>query len=180
MTVDARVFTADELLRLPDDGSRYELVRGELRQMSPAGYDHGDIAMTIGAHLKTYVRAHRLGKVFAAETGFMLARNPDTVLAADAAFVRTERVLPRGPGFFPGPPDLAVEVISPSDSYSNVVVKTREWLRGGTRAVVVVDPPTMNVEVHRPSGAVTRINDVLAVDDVVPGWTLPLAEIFEP
>ena len=178
MTVDARLLTADELLRLPDDGFRHELVRGELRKMSPAGYDHGEIAMTIGAHLKMFVRAHRLGKVFAAETGFLLARNPDTVLAPDAAFVRAERVLPRGRGFFPGPPDLAVEVISPSDTYSGVVEKTREWLRGGTRAVIVVDPSTAVVEVHRASGSVL-VEAVLSVDEVVPGWTLPLAELFE-
>lgn len=178
MSVDTRVFTADELLRLPDDGSRYELVRGELRKMSPAGYDHGDIAMTIGAHLKMFVRAHRLGKVFAAETGFLLSRNPDTLLAADVTFVRAERVLPRGPGFFPGPPDLAVEVISPSDLYSAVREKTREWLRGGTRAVVVVDPRTMDIDVHRATGAV-RVENTLTVEDILPGWSMSVAEIFE-
>lgn len=177
MTVEARLITADELLRMPHDGYRYELVRGELRKMSPAGYHHGDIAMAIGAHLRTYVAAKRLGKVFAAETGFVLSRDPDTVLAPDAAFVRAERLLPPGPGYFPGPPDLAIEVISPSDLYTEVLEKTREWLHAGTPAVVVVEPRTQAVDVHRSSGT-TRVTDVLELDDIVPGWHMPLAEVL--
>jgi Uma2 family endonuclease len=180
MTVDTRPFTADELLRLPDDGWRYELVQGELKRMSPAGYDHGDIAMNIGAHLKAYVRAHRLGKVFAAETGFLLSRSPDTVLAPDVSYVHTERLMrPRGRGFFVGHPDLAVEVISPDDLYTDVDEKTQQYLKAGTSAVVIVNPRTGTVQVHRGSNDVRTMPDMLDVDDVVPGWKMPLAEIFE-
>jgi len=180
VTVDARLFTANELLRLPDDGSRYELVEGELKRMSPAGYDHGDIAMNIGAHLKTYVRKHRLGKVFAAETGFLLSRDPDTVLAPDVSYVRTERLLrPRGRGYFIGHPDLAVEVISPDDLYTDVDEKTQHYLRAGTPAVVIVNPRTGTVHVHRTTNDMRAMTDVLEVDEVVPGWKMPLAEIFE-
>jgi Uma2 family endonuclease len=179
MTVDTRLFTADELLRLPNDGSRYELVQGELKKMSPAGYDHGDIAMNIGANLKAYVRTHGLGKVFAAETGFLLSRNPDTVLAPDV-YVRTERLMrPRGRGFFAGPPDLAVEVISPDDLYTDVDEKTQQYLKAGTSAVVIVNPRTGTVQVHRGVSDVRTMSDMLAVDDVVPGWKMPLAEVFE-
>jgi Uma2 family endonuclease len=180
MTVDTRLFTADELLRLPQDGFRYELVQGELKRMSPAGYDHGDIAMNIGAHLKAHVRAHHLGKVFAAETGFLLSRNPDTVLAPDVSYVRTERLMPaRGRGYFAGCPDLAVEVISPDDLYTDVDEKTQHYLRAGTRAVVIVNPRTGTVHVHRGPSDMKAMTETLAVDDVVPGWKMPLSEIFE-
>lgn len=180
MTVDTRLFTADELLRLPDDGSRYELVEGELKRMSPAGYDRGDIAMNIGAHLKAYVRAHRLGKVFAAETGFLLSRSPDTVLAPDVSYVRTERLMrPRGRGFYVAPPDLAVEVISPDDLYTDVDEKTQQYLKAGTPAVAIVNPRTGTVHVHRSTNDVRAMTDTLEVDDVVPGWKMPLDEVFE-
>ena len=180
VTVDTRLFTADEMLRLPEDGFRYELVQGELKRMSPAGYDHGDIAMNIGAHLKAYVRAHRLGKVFAAETGFLLSRNPDTVLAPDVSYVRTERLMrPRGRGYFLGYPDLAIEVISPDDLYTDVDDKTERYLQAGTPAVVIVKPKTGTVLVYRAMNDVTAMSDALEVDDVVPGWKMPLAEVFE-
>ena len=177
MTVDTRVSTADDLLRLPDDGFRYELVRGELRKMSPAGTRHGKIIVRITVRLGSYVEAHRLGETYSADTGFQLARNPDTVRAPDVSFVRAERVVDTA-AYYPGPPDLAVEVISPSDSYSDVAEKTVEYLRAGTRAVIVVDPRTRIVRVHRAGGATDAV-DILEVDDVVPGWKLPLAEIFE-
>ena len=177
MTVDTRVFTADDLLRLPDDGFRYELVQGELRKMSPAGLRHGKIAASIAAHLFMYAKQHRLGTVVTADAGFVMSRNPDTVRAPDVAFLQTDRVIDTA-GFFPGPPDLAIEVISPSDLYSEVDAKTLEYVRAGTRVVIIVNPDNSTVYVHRPSGSVL-VEDVLAVDDVVPGWTLPLAEIFE-
>ena len=177
MTIDARLLTADELLRLPDDGFRHELVRGELRKMSPAGARHSRIAVRIAARLLAYVEQHRLGAVYGADGGFILSRNPDTVRAPDVSFVRAERVLDTA-GFMPGAPDLAVEVISPSDLYSEVDAKTLEYLRAGTRAVVIVEPEKRTVRVHRASGSVL-VEDVLSVDEVVPGWTLPLSELFE-
>jgi Uma2 family endonuclease len=109
------MFTADELLHLSATGRRYELVKGELFEMPPAGARHGDVAMQIGALLNAHIRTHQLGKVFAAETGFILRRDPDTVRAPDASFVSQER-LPTGElptGFMELPPDLAVEVVSP-------------------------------------------------------------------
>src|SRR5262245_17634313 len=100
--------TADELLAMPYDGfHHYELVKGELIEMSPAGADHGDVAMEIGSRLREFVRTRRLGKVYAAETGFLITRNPDTVRAPDAGFVAANRVV-KTKKFFPGPPDLAV------------------------------------------------------------------------
>jgi Uma2 family endonuclease len=177
MTVDTRLLTADELLRLPDDGSRYELVQGELKKMSPSGLEHGRIAARIAIHLGAHVRQHRLGEVYIAEAGFVLTREPDTVRAPDVSFVRADRVVSTS-GFMPGAPDLSVEVISPSDLATEVHRKTEQYLRAGTRAVVVVDPENRIVYVHRTSGP-ESVTTVLVVDDVVPGWKMPLSEIFE-
>jgi Uma2 family endonuclease len=177
MTVDTRIFTADELLRLPDDGSRYELVEGELRKMSPSGADHSAIALLIAARILTHVEQNRLGgRVYGADAGFVVSRNPDTVLAPDAAYVSRERVVD-SPRFFPGPPDLAVEVISPSDSYSEVHEKKDCYLEAGTRAVVIVDPRRFVVHVHRTSGP-TDVIDTLTLDDILPGWSMTFDDIF--
>lgn len=176
MTVST-LMTAEELLRLPDDGWRYELVRGELKKMSPSGSQHGRIAARIIIHLGVHVEQHNLGAVYAAEAGFRIARNPDTVRAPDAAFVRAERVV-ETPGYFEGPPDVVFEVVSPNDSYTEVNEKTIEWLRAGARAVVIVDPRTRNINVHRADGA-RRATDGIEIDDVIPGWAMPVAKVFD-
>ena len=177
MTVDARVLTADELLQLPDDGARYELVEGELRKMSLAGADHSAIAAWIAASLIAYIKQHNVrGRVYGADGGFLLSRDPDTVLAPDAAYVRPERVITTS-HFFPGPPDLAIEVISPSDLYSEVEDKKARYLAAGTLAVVVVNPRMRKVHVYRPSG-VTVVTDTLTLDDILPGWSITLDDIF--
>src|SRR4051812_33275237 len=110
------LLTADEFLRIADDGMRRELVRGEVREMSPAGSRHGRVGATILSRLESYVREHGFGVVFNADTGFRLASNPDTVRAPDVAFVSRERADRVGDveEFWPGAPDLAVEVVSPS------------------------------------------------------------------
>ena len=153
MATTTKLMTAEELLEMPDDGFRYELVRGELVKMPPAGHMSSFREMLIGSHLTVYVRENRLGRAYGASGGFRLESDPDTVLAPDAAFVRQERVeaVGDGDGFFPGAPDLAVEVISPSDRYTEVDEKVAEWLAAGTRMVVVVNPRNRTVRVHRPT-----------------------------
>ena len=181
VTVDTRLFSAEELLRLPEDGSRYELVEGELTKMSPSGLRHGRIANRIAHHLTHHVLEHRLGEVYIAEAGFVLRRGPDTVRCPDVSFVRAERVIDTD-ALMPGPPDLSVEVMSPSDLASEVNFKTSQYLRAGTRAVVVVDSAKRIVYVHRAAGTDVHTNiaeTVLEVDDVVPGWKMPLSEIFD-
>jgi Uma2 family endonuclease len=170
------LMTADELLELPRDGWRYELVRGELKKMSPAGVRHGHVAAQILVHLGSFINARRLGRVYAAETGFRIARNPDTVLAPDVAFVRAERVTETDK-FFEGAPDAAFEVVSPNDRFTEVNEKTLAWLRGGARVVIVVDPATRNIDIHRATGAIHGANGI-AVEDVVPGWKMSLDEVF--
>jgi Uma2 family endonuclease len=176
MTVTT-LMTADELLQMPHDGNRYELVRGELRKMSPAGIEHGDIAALIVASLVTYVKANNLGKVYTADPGFLIERNPDTVRAPDVAFIRRERVV-KTPRFFEGPPDLAIEVVSPSDTYTEVEEKAFQLLQAGTRAVIIVIPKTQGARVYRP-GKLDVLRDAIVVDDVVPGWRMPFSEVFD-
>jgi len=143
--------TADELLRMPNDGARYELVRGEVTRMAPAGQRHGRIAMNIATSLNGSVRAQRLGVGYAAETGFLLATTPDTVRAPDVAFVSRERLARQAEveGYWPGAPDLVVEVISPADRYADVEDKVFDWLDAGVRLVVVVNPRKQVVTLYR-------------------------------
>ena len=169
--------TADELFHLPDDGWRYELVRGELRKMSPAGADHGSVGAEIIASLVAYVKQRKLGKVYSSDTGFRISRDPDTVRAPDAAFVRAERAAPTR-GFFDGPPDVAFEVVSPNDRYTEIDEKTRDWIRAGVEAVVIVDPDAKSARVERRGGGTPAV-DVIEIDDVIPGWKLPLGELFD-
>ena len=182
MDVVRQQVTADELLLMPDDGFRYELVRGELRRMTPAGNVHGRVAMNVGISLGGYVKAHDLGAVYAAETGFRLTGDPDTVRAPDVAFVSQARVEAIGEveGFWPEAPDLAVEVISPGDSYSEVEEKVFDWLEAGTKMVVVVNPRQRSATVYKsPTDIIALAEaDVLAGGDIVPGFELAVREIF--
>jgi Uma2 family endonuclease len=168
---------------LPRGSWRYELIEGELRRMSPAGHTHGKIAARFTAKLLDFVDAHDLGEVYAAETGFLLAKDPDTVRAPDAGFVTAQRLASMQlavDGFFPGAPDLAVEVISPSDSYGDVESKVRVWLEAGTRAVVVLDPRRASATVYRPDGGVEFLAEgsELALGELLPGWSVGLPDIF--
>jgi len=182
MTVTSQSLTAEELLRMPDDGFRYELVRGELKRMVPAGHQHGRMVLNFTTPLDQYVRAHSLGRVYAAETGFLLASNPDLVRAPDAAFIRRERLEETGEveGYWPGAPDLAVEVTSPGDAYADVEEKVLDWLNAGTRMVVVVNPRQRTVKVYRSLAEIVVLTekDVLDGGEVVPGWRIPVRELF--
>ena len=182
MTIRNGPVTDEELLNKPDDGFRYELVEGELRKMPPAGSEHGYIAVNLTIPLGQHVKANQLGRVYAAETGFLIARDPDTVRAPDVAFVSRERVEKAGrvEGYFPGAPDLAVEVVSPNDTHTQVVEKALAWLEAGCRMVLVVDPSQRTVTVYRSLDNIRILteNDQLDGADVVPGWRLPVAELF--
>ncbi|MHC4670537.1 MAG: Uma2 family endonuclease [Planctomycetota bacterium] len=127
-----------------------------------------------------HVRPRQLGTVLAAETGFLLARDPDTVRAADVAFVRCGRAAPPTRGYFPGPPDLAVEVLSPGDQPSDVDETVAAWIEARTRAVWVVDPHMRTVALHEPGRAprVVAEVDTLRGGTVLPGFELAVREIF--
>lgn len=182
MTITPKVMTWEELAELPDDGMRYELVRGELRTMPPPMYQHGTLANRIGRSLERYVEGQWLGEVIRSEIGLLLTSHPDTVRAPDVAFLSAARLAEVGDvaNYFLGSPDLVIEIISPTDRYAEVEEKVAEWLEHGARLVFDVNPRNRTVNVHRP-GQPRRtlgIDDVLDGEDVVPGWSQPVRELF--
>lgn len=173
--------TAEELLRLNLQNKRSELVRGVLMVREPAGYRHGEVAVTFTMAIGKHVEAHGLGRVFAAETGFKLATDPDTVRAGDVAFIRKERLPDPAPrGFAELAPDLVVEVLSPDDRPGEVLEKVGEWLNAGTRLVWVADPVREVVRIYRADGSESVVSNdaVLDGEDVLPGFTCSIAILF--
>lgn len=183
MASTTQYVTADELFRMPDDGWRYELVRGELRKMSPAGARHGRVAAKFMILMGTFIDQRKLGVVYGAETGFRLASQPDTVLAPDFSFVNAERAEAIGNvvSFFPGPPDLAVEAISPSDSYSEVEEKALSWLEHGCKVLILADSAKRRLVIRRPGNepVILSEDDRLEVSDLLPGWSADVKSFFE-
>lgn len=180
MTTQTKLTTAEELFAMPDDGYRYELVRGELRKMAPAGQYHGEYVVNATIPLGAYIKENNLGKVYGAETGYRLAS--DHVLAPDISFVSRERLeaIGEGPGYWPAAPDLVIEVMSPSDRLARVAEKVRDWLEAGTRMVIVVNSRRRDATIHLPGEEPSTLTeeDTLDGGDVVPSWTMPIREIF--
>ena len=175
--------TADELLSLPTGlGQRYELVAGQLRVMSPSGWAHGKVVGKLHNRLGYFIEQHDLGIVFGAETGFRLASDPDTVRAPDFAFVAKQKIpeVPPRDGFWPGAPDLAVEVVSPGDRMGEVDEKIQEWLTSGCAAVWVIDPKLETVTVYRSRTdvQVKTVGEVLDGHPIVPGFSCAIKELF--
>jgi len=180
--------TAEELLAVPDPDLPHELWRGVLHKVMPASGAHGSAVSRLTVTLGQHVYAHDLGDLFSESTGFVLERGPDTVLCPDIAFVSKERLPAGGPGWsFPElAPDLAVEILSPSDRPGQVRAKVAEYLRLGVRCVWVFDLPKRTVHVHSrgaaPSSPITTTvlvdGDVLEGGDILPGFRYPLAQLF--
>ena len=176
------LFTAEELACLPHQGRRLELVQGKVYEMPLGSGEHGYIACNAGSLLGAHVRANGLGMMFAAETGFFLRRNPDTVRAPDAAFIAQER-LPAPEqlrGYVEVAPDLVVEVVSPSDRAREVQDKVAEWLNAGVRLVWVIYPATRSAVAYRSMTEATRLSedDTLDGGEVVPGFACTLREVL--
>jgi Uma2 family endonuclease len=187
-TATSGLMKADELFAMPGHGSGYELVRGELRRkgeahtLSPAGFRHGAIIARLTGALVQHIEANELGEATGAETGFKLASNPDTVRAPDLAFVRRE-LIPEGDlteKFWPGAPDLAVEVVSPGDTLYEVDEKIEDYLKAGVRMVWIVNPKKRTVTVYRPEAEALTLteDDVLDGEDVVSGFQYSIARLF--
>jgi Uma2 family endonuclease len=182
MSTATALLTAEDLWRLPPDGNRHELVKGELRTMPPAGFEHGVLGVNITLPLAQHVKANGLGVVVNSDTGFVIATNPDTVRAPDVGFVGQDR-LPSGglpAKYWRGAPDLAVEVVSPSDTVFGVDEKVEEWLNAGTSLVWVVNPRQRTVTVHRPgvTPVILTTSDSLDGLQVVPRFSMPVKDIF--
>lgn len=176
------LMTADELLQAHIPDRQVELVRGVLVVREPPGYLHGDVAIRLAVRLANYVDQHGQGRVLAAETGFQLQSNPDTVRAADVAFLSKERVPdPRPEGYPAMAPDLVVEVLSPRDRPGEVLAKVGDWLEAGARLVWVIDPRRRLARVYRQDGteAVVLEHQSLDGEDVVPGFDCALTTVLE-
>lgn len=178
---EPKLTTADELLAMRDIG-RCELIYGKLVMTSPAGLEHGVVALRFGSYLLIHVEANDLGICPAAETGYKVEANPDLVRAPDASFIRKARLngsIARK--FFNGVPDLAVEVVSPDDTKREVAEKVNMWLANGTQVVWVADPKPMTTVIHRvgQKPLVLGVNDEIRDEPLLPGFVLPLAKVFK-
>jgi Uma2 family endonuclease len=175
------LLTADELERMPDDDSvQIELDEGELITMPPAGMDHGGCEVEIGSILHAYVKQHKLGRVYGADTGFKL--RDDTVRAPDVAFVRAERIAEvHGKGFGKGAPDLAVEVFSPSDSVRQLMRKVKQYFAAGCHTVWIVYPERREVQVLEATGTdrLLQGSDTIDAPELLPGFAARIADFFE-
>lgn len=183
MAVQLRLYTASDLWEMShrvDDRERLELVRGEIRVMTPSGGRHGEVAIEAGALIRAHVKSHRLGRVTGAETGYVLSTNPDTVRAPDVGFVSSTRAPDPFPDeFIPYAPDLAVEVVSPYDTATKIHQKVAEYLHAGTRTVWVLYPESKTIVVHISDGAHTLTEqDMLSGGDVLPGFSVLVGEMF--
>ncbi|MBI2876278.1 MAG: Uma2 family endonuclease [Candidatus Tectomicrobia bacterium] len=173
------LLTGEDLLRMPDDGKRYELVKGELVEMAPPGEVHGVYASRINRLLGTFVEENDLGTV-GIESGFYLERDPDTVRGPDVWFICKERLDPDTEieGYCEIVPDLAVEVISPNDTYTEVAEKVEEYLQAGVQQVWVVDPKRRTVTLY-PGANTLKEGDLLAGGDLLPGFAVPVSRLFQ-
>lgn len=182
------LMTAEDLMALPDDAWRYELVHGRLVRMPPTGFEHGDLGLRLGAALLKFVEERELGRVVGAETGFLVSRpgEPDTVLAPDIAYVAASRVPARDStdwrGFPRLAPDLVVEIASPSQYGPEMAVKAKLWLEAGARLVWVIWPSARQVDVWQsdPAFGMRMIEgaEVLDGGPVLPGFSYPLARLW--
>ena len=177
------ITTADQLFAIPDDGNRYELINGSLKMMSPAGAEHGKIAGRIYVRLASHVEQNELGTTYAAETGFRISDSPDTVRAPDAAFISQRRLasLESTRGYLPLAPDLVVEVISPSDSFSAVEQKAQQWIEAGCLLVLVADPENVLLRAYTGDGQVRDFHEgqTFAAKKACPGWKLDVNDAFD-
>lgn len=175
-------FTVDELMHLPDDGYQHEIVHGELVNMPPAGEEHGDISQAINHRLLNWEEGRNRGKVTVPDTGFVVTSDSRNVYMPDVAYIRLERLPPdRDRTKFIGThPDVAVEIVSPSDRVIEVVRKVRTYLDAGVSMVLLVDPQSRSIDVHSPDRAVITLTDDDEFDggDVLPGFSFRVGDIF--
>jgi Uma2 family endonuclease len=181
-TATQKLLTADEFFLLPEpkDGSRQELVKGVIVTMPPPGGRHGACCSRINHRVSSFVDAHQSGTVCSNDTGFVSERDPDSVRGPDLSYWSRER-LPEVPaGYIEIPPDLAVEVVSPSDHFGRIQKKAKDFLEKGVRLVWVADPEDRSVTVYRPGQMLVILseNDTLTGEDVLPGFSCRVGDLF--
>lgn len=175
-----RLITGEELLGMENLGP-CELVKGRIVPMPPAAFDHGEIEVNIGTEIRAFVKANKIGRVSGGEAGIYTHRNPDTVRGADVLFISNERLKQRtSAAFLEVAPDLVVEILSPSNTMSEMLQKIREYFAIGVRLIWVVDPVPQCVYAYRSLTDVRQFTaeEHLPGDDVLPSFSLPVAKIF--
>ena len=181
-TLQADLLTADDLLQLYSEGVRGELVRGVLHEAMPSGEEHGWIVANLIGEIGPFIKPRRFGRLIASDAGVWLEREPDTVREPDIAFTRAER-LPPGPpsrGYAEVVPDLVVEVVSSRDTAQDAADRAAMWLNHGVQLVWIVHPASRTIDVHQPGIAPTTLTeaDNLSGEDILPGFSCPVAAIF--
>jgi Uma2 family endonuclease len=175
------IMTAEQLERIEIPGKSTELVRGRLVVLEPPGTYHGALAARLLVRVGAFVELHRLGTVFAQDTGFKIASHPDTVRAPDLAFLGHERVAHVGRrGYAAVAPDLVAEILSPDDRPGEVRAKIGDWLNAGVRLVWELDPDRRTVRLHRPDGSESLVeaDGFLDGDTVLPGFRIELNDLY--
>jgi len=183
-TTSTALMTAEELMNLPDDDLRHELINGELVTVPLPKAPHARAATRLGAPLVQFVEDHDLGEVYIGDVGYQLTWNPDTALGPDVSFMSKQRLKEMGEveGYWQGPPDLAVEVLSAGDRRGKVNKEISLWLGSGTKQVWIVDPKHRTVMIYRSESDTTTFSgsDYLESQDLFPGFRLSLDRIFGP
>lgn len=176
LLVEPEIYTQDDLEQLSAQGARYELIRGELKPMSPAGGGHGSVTMELSILVGSHIFANQLGKTFAAETGFLVEENPRTILAPDFAFIVRERVpVPIPDNFVPVVPDLVLETRSPGDTARAVAAKVELWLEVGAREVWELNPRRQILTVYAPDAEPRALSATDKLEsELLPGLSLEL------
>jgi Uma2 family endonuclease len=181
MATTAKLVTAEEFFLMPKGVNKRELVKGKIVEMAPVGGPHADVQAEMTVQMRLHARRTSQG-VVVVELGFQLASDPDMVRAPDVAFISAEqlRKVPLVEGFYPGHPDVAVEVVSPGDTLTEIEEKVQLYLRSGTRLVWVVNPTTRVATVYYPDGRarVLRGEELLSGEDVMPGFEVRIGELF--
>ncbi len=176
----SRLLTVEEFAALPPGASRRELVCGEVVETMPPGRKHGKIALRLGRLLDAWAETH--GGETGVEAGFILQRDPDTIRSPDVYYVRPER-LPEGEvseGFWTIAPDLAVEIVSPSDTADGLHEKVRDYLAAGASAIWVVYPRSRSITVHTPDGLARTYGPEASLEspDLLPGFSMKIEDLF--
>ena len=177
----ATLMTVEEFAALPEDGQKHELVEGEVLAMPPPHFLHSHIVALILRSLNRFLGDE--DGIALAESGFLLFEDPPTVREPDISVLSAKRLASRpSEGYFRGAPDVAIEVLSPSDSADDLHLKIRQYLAANAKAVVVVSPRAREVWIHRAARAPEslQVGQALELPEVLPGWSLPLTDVFAP
>lgn len=183
MPTVAQLLTAEEYARLPEDGRRTELVRGEVLEMNVPVPRHGEVCVNLAAALKRFLKANPLGRVASNDSGFLTERNPDSVRGPDLLFISHTRypgkTLPTN--YLATAPEIVFEILSPTDRWADVLRKGGEYLSAGVEVVCVVDFEDEAVHLYydRKPSVVLRGGDLLTFPEQLPGFSFPLTELFE-